>query len=84
MALSSLRLIKQCALLQPQEALGSVPSHTRGIYVLFKHQPRTDKYDVVYVGLAGGPETGIRGRLRSHYENEGISPCQEARHRLRG
>lgn len=66
MALSSLRILKQCAVLQEQKMLESVPSHTRGIYVLFKHQPKTDNYDVVYVGLAGGPHAGIRRRLRSH------------------
>lgn len=66
MPLSPLRLIKRCALYERQDDLDAVPAHTRGIYVLFWHRPRTGAYDVVYVGLSGGPHTGIRGRLRSH------------------
>ena len=65
MPLSVLRLVKQCALRQPQDRIDSVPLHTRGIYVLFQHR-KTGMYDVVYVGLAGGAHAGIRGRLRSH------------------
>ena len=42
MALSTLRLIKRCTVLQHQEKLDLVPSHTRGIYVLFKNQPKTE------------------------------------------
>src|SRR5438477_8785553 len=66
MPVSPLRLIKRCALFQRQADLDAVPSHTRGIYVLFWHRPRTGAYDVVYVGLSGGPHSGMRGRLRSH------------------
>jgi hypothetical protein len=36
----------------------------RGIYVLYKHRPRTRRFDVVYVDMAA--EGGIRPRLRSH------------------
>lgn len=66
MPISPLRLMEWCAVFERQADLGLVPSHTRGIYVLFKHRPRGDVYDVVYVGLAGGPHAGMRGRLRSH------------------
>ena len=66
MPISPFRLIKWCAIFERQADLGIVPRYTRGIYVLLKHRPRVDAYDVVYVGLAGGPHAGIRGRLRSH------------------
>lgn len=41
-----------------------VPKQTRGIYVLF-HE-REKHMEVVYVGMARGEKTGIRGRLISH------------------
>ena len=40
-----------------------MPRGRRGIYVLFRHRPIKDCYDVVYVGLS---RAGIRARLRSH------------------
>jgi len=65
MPVSPLRLIKRCALFQRQADLDAVPSHTRGIYVLFWHRPRTGAYDVVYVGLSGGPQSGMRGTRKA-------------------
>lgn len=37
----------------------------RGIYALHRHQPRINKYDVVYVGMADGG-MGVRSRLKAH------------------
>ena len=40
-----------------------IPRKLRGIYVLYKYSRRTDSYNVVYVGMAGG---SIRRRLNRH------------------
>lgn len=66
MSVSDLKLIKRCAEFCPREELEIVPPHTRGIYALLRYRPRLHKYDVVYIGMVGGPKAGIRGRLRSH------------------
>ena len=67
MAISELRLIKNCVEYLPQGEVYRIPKLTRGIYVLYKYRPKTDMYDVVYVGMAGGEvKSGIRGRLKSH------------------
>ena len=66
MSVSELKLIKRCAEFRPREELEIVPPHIRGIYALLRYRPRLHKYDVVYIGMVGGPKAGIRGRLRSH------------------
>ena len=67
MAVSELRLIKNCAEYLTQDEVYRIPKLTRGIYVLYKCRPKTGMYDVVYVGMAGGEvKSGIGGRLRSH------------------
>ena len=49
-----------------------LPRKLRGIYVLYRLRPargriRTEKYDVLYVGMAtAGRRGGMRGRLSSH------------------
>jgi len=71
---SDLRLIKQCAEFISKDCIRSVPRRRRGIYVLYNHRRKggKDKYDVVYVGMAGtGRRGGIRGRLGSHFKNKG-------------
>ena len=71
MAVSELRLIKNCMEFVHQDDVKNVPPKTRGLYVLFKYRPRLDKYDVVYIGMAGGEKkTGISGRLRSHLKKK--------------
>jgi hypothetical protein len=42
----------------------TLPRRMRGIYVLYKHRSRSQKFDVVYVGMAANGS--IRSRLRSH------------------
>ena len=67
MAVSQLKLIKHCVEFVPKDEIKNVPRRTRGIYVLFKYRPRLDKYDVVYIGMAGGEKkAGIGGRLGKH------------------
>lgn len=67
MAVSELRLIKNCAEYLLQNQWRRIPKRTRGIYVLYKYRPKTKMYDVVYVGMAGGEvKAGIGGRLHSH------------------
>lgn len=72
MPVSELRLIKRCAEFLRKTEISKVPPRTRGIYVLFKHRPRLNKYDVVYIGMAAGSKTAsIRGRLRVHRRKKG-------------
>jgi len=71
MSVSELRLIKNSAEYLPQAERKRIPKRTRGIYVLYKYRPKTDMYDVVYVGMAGGEKkAGIGGRLRSHVQRK--------------
>jgi len=74
MPVSELRMILRCAEFCPKEqkTINSVPPNTRGIYVLFNEQP-DKKFDVVYIGMARGLKTGIRGRLNSHNKRIGHS-----------
>lgn len=72
MPVSELRVIQRCAEFCPQETINFVPTNTRGIYVLFNKRPK-NKFDVVYIGMARGLKTGIRGRLNSHKKRIGDS-----------
>ena len=71
MHISPLRLIKNSVEFCTKNQIIEVPHYTRGIYVLYKYARRTEAYNVVYVGMAGGENAGVRGRLRSHYRNKG-------------
>ncbi|MGB2866339.1 MAG: hypothetical protein WBC05_23625 [Sedimentisphaerales bacterium] len=74
MPVSELRLIKRCAefLEQIPKNINLIPPNTRGIYTLLKYQRKTGKYDVVYVGMAGGlGKGGIRSRLKTHRRRKG-------------
>lgn len=72
MAVSQLKLIKHCVEFVPKDEVKNVPRRTRGVYVLFKYRPRLDKYDVVYIGMAGGEKkAGIGGRLATHKRKKG-------------
>jgi hypothetical protein len=71
MSISELKLIKRCAEFRPKEEIRLVPHRTRGIYALLHHRPSLkSKYDVVYIGMAGGAKSGVRGRLRAHEKSE--------------
>jgi hypothetical protein len=69
MAIASMALFEKAAEFLPIKERGRIPSKTRGIYILLK-QHRRKRYEVVYVGMVGGPSAGIRGRLRSHYRKK--------------
>ncbi len=70
MPVSELRLIKRCVEFLDTEQIKNVQPYTRGIYVLFNHRPKLGKYDVVYIGMAGGLKAGIRGRLKIHLKHK--------------
>ena len=72
MAVSELRLIKNCVEFLSKDEIKQLPPLTRGVYVLYKYRPKTKKYDVVYIGMAGGQKkSGIDKRLRSHRRTKG-------------
>ena len=58
---SKLRLIKSAEEFLSVAERHRLPADMRGIYVLYRHRRRLDRYDVVYVGMGH-----IRFRLRSH------------------
>ncbi len=66
MARSKLRLIKNVLEYQSIDDIFRVPVQTRGVYALYQYNKRRDTYDVVYIGMARGDKTGIRGRLNKH------------------
>jgi hypothetical protein len=70
MPIARLRFIKQCIQLRDfvDDEVRQVPNRTRGVYALYKKSGRY--YDVLYIGMAGGPQTGVRGRLRDHLKKE--------------
>lgn len=59
------RTIKNSFEFLPVEDINKVPSKVRGIYVLYKSLSKKEM-DVVYVGMARGEATGIKGRLIKH------------------
>src|SRR5689334_13143940 len=65
MAISELHLIKNVLEFQTVENIQRVPIQTRGIYALY-HKDDNGCYNLVYIGMARGKKTGIRGRLINH------------------
>jgi hypothetical protein len=71
MAIAELRLIKNALEFQLIENISLVPGRTRGIYVLYRNGTKNKRvYNVVYIGMARGKKTGIRGRLMSHVKQK--------------
>jgi hypothetical protein len=68
---NALFLVKRIAEFQTQEKWKDIRPRTRGIYVLYQQVPDQlpAVYRVVYVGMAGGPKSGMRGRLRKHAQS---------------
>jgi hypothetical protein len=64
MPISACYLFKNSFEFLPASALNTVPVRVRGLYVLYKANGR--HMDVVYVGMARGDKTGVRGRLLVH------------------
>ena len=71
MAKSELRLIKNVLEYQSIDNIEIVPNKTRGIYALYMRSRNRRNFDLVYVGMARGSKTGIKGRLQSHKKNKG-------------
>jgi len=69
MPISELRLIKHVLEFQPIESIKKVPIQTRGIYALY-HLDDGGFYNLVYIGMARGEKSGIRGRLAMHYRRK--------------
>lgn len=63
---SRVRLVEKCAEFRWWEQMRLVPRGIRGIYALLQYRRRLRRYDVVYVGMAGGDGAGIRDRLKAH------------------
>jgi hypothetical protein len=66
MPISELRLIKSVLEYQSKENIRRVPIKTRGIYALYQERAGGKFYDLVYVGMARGKKSGIKGRLATH------------------
>jgi hypothetical protein len=64
---SELRMIKRCAEFLKMDQIKELRPGTRGIYVLLKKRNGLKRYDVVYIGMAGGESAGsVRSRLQGH------------------
>lgn len=72
---SLLRLVKSSVEFVEKRNVGKLKSGLRGIYVLYNKIPKSDAYDVVYVGMSAMENAeGIRFRLRSHRRSKKKSP----------
>jgi hypothetical protein len=67
---SELRLIKNALEYKSIDEIDIVPVRIRGIYALYNRTRNRRNFDLVYVGMARGSKTGIKGRLRSHKRNK--------------
>lgn len=74
---SLLRLTKRCRLFRPLSEIKSIPSITRGLYILYRKaklgKDHKKRFDVVYIGVAGTgekPKRGIHGRLSDHLKKK--------------
>jgi hypothetical protein len=56
--------------LQPWDKVEDLPNHVHGIYALYKRNKAGTKTRLVYVGMARGEKSGIKGRLRWHIKNK--------------
>lgn len=69
---SLLRLIKCSIEYLHKDEAERIPRGLRGIYVLYRFRRRTNRYEVVYVGMTNaGRAGGIRGRVRRHRAKKG-------------
>ena len=68
MPISPTKFIERCAEWIPKSQSNLVSSGTRGVYALLHFHRRSDKYDVVYIGMAA--RGGIKSRLRSHRRSQ--------------
>ena len=64
MPIAKMKLFKRCAEFRPKGTQEDIPFNTRGIYILFKKHGSS--FDAIYIGMATGLKSGIRGRIRIH------------------
>jgi len=71
MSMSELRFIKRFDEFCPKTkaTINEIPPKTRGIYALL-NETQPGKFEVVYIGMARGLKSGIRGRLHSHEKSD--------------
>ena len=51
----------------PVADIDKIPIRVRGIYVLYRFE-NDKKMNVVYIGMARGEKSGVKGRLKVHKE----------------
>ena len=66
MPVSASYLFKNSLEYLPIDQINEVPDFTRGLYVLYYNPPVSKIMNVVYIGMARGDATGIKGRLKKH------------------
>jgi len=70
MPISNCHLFKNSLEFQPVSEISQVPLKIRGIYVLYQAGKNSKAMDVVYVGMARGEKSGVKGRLIVHKRNK--------------
>ncbi len=70
MPVSSCYLFKNAMEFLSVGEINQVPVRVRGIYVLYHAHKASKAMDVVYVGMARGEKSGVRGRLAAHRHNK--------------
>lgn len=73
MPLAHTYLFKRSFEFLPRAEVASLPVRVRGIYVLYREVKKNaskGKMDVVYVGMARGENSGVKGRLKSHIKTK--------------
>ena len=53
----------------PVAEVSKIPKRVRGLYVLYRSVGRRSM-KVVYIGMARGEQSGVKGRLRQHQRNK--------------
>jgi hypothetical protein len=69
MPISPCYLFKNSFEFLPISDINMIPIKVRGIYVLYNSKDN-HKMNVVYIGMARGENSGVRGRLESHRRNK--------------
>jgi hypothetical protein len=67
----STKFIKRCAEWIPKDDSRFIPKRTRGLYALLQYRPKTQKYDVSYIGMTA--RSSIRNRLARHKRDQAKS-----------
>ncbi len=70
MSISPHRLFKNSFEYIPAADWRIIPPYTRGIYVLYETEETLSSFNVVYIGMARGEASGVRGRIKKHFESK--------------